>query len=278
MIPRLVIATLALSAVAAADERTRKLAARLPEEAALFAREAVKYASEEKLTQRAVAESGELNGVTMKVWKNKLIVSRYAFVSFREAPEALREMRQIESIDGKPAKGEKSLKAVADAVTANDERGKRKLLEDFEKAGLTGVATNLGQLLLLFSGRKIQNYDFSFQSQKFVGTDRVMVFTYAQTEGGGMTTFRGKDTMRSKLSGELWVDGDYRPLKVTLNSVVEAPDKKIIRQEMEVRYAPTLYPCVLPTVARHREFRDGIVEVETLYEYTPFHPWEEANR
>lgn len=273
MIARYAVFLLAFASLVSADERTRKLAARLPEEAALFAREATKFSSEEKLTQRA-RQDAEVNATA--VWKNKVIVSRYGFVSFREAPEALRELRQIELIDGKRSKADKSLKTVATAITATDERQKRKLLEDFEKAGLTSVATNLGQLLLLFSGRKVQNYDFSFQSQKFVGTDRIMVFTYAQTEGGGITTYRGKDTMRSKLSGEIWVDGDYRPLKVTLNSVVEAPDKKVIRQEMEVRYSPTVYPCVLPTLARHREYRNGVIEVETLYEYSPFHPWEEA--
>ena len=265
---------LAFASIASADERTRKLAARLPEEAALFAREATKYVSEEKLSQRAVVDQQVVNGIRNAVWKDKVVVSRYSFVSFREAPEALREMRQIESIDGKRYKGDKSLKAVASAVAASDERQKRKLLEDFEKAGLVGVATNLGQLLLLFSGRKGQNYDFSFQTQKFIGADRVLVFTYTQVEGGGMTTYRGKDTMRSKLSGEIWVDGDYRPLKVTLNSVVEAADKKVIRQEMEVRYSPSVYACVLPTQARHREYRDGVVEVETIYEYSAFHPWE----
>ena len=93
-----------------------------------------------------------------------------------------------------------------------------------------------------------------------------------------MTTYRGKDTMRSKLSGEIWVDGDYRPLKVTLNSVLESPDKTVIRQEMEVRYAPTVYPCVLPTRASHRELQNGVAKVETVYEYAPFHPWEEAGK
>lgn len=273
---KLVLICLAVAAVASADERTRKLAARLPEEASLFAREATKYASEERLSQRALLDRQSVNGGQKTIWQDKVVVSKYGFVSFREAPEALREMRQIETIDGKPAKTDKSLKAVASAVTASDERQKRKMLEDFEKAGLLGVATNLGQLLLLFTGPKVQNYDFSFQSQRFVGADRVMIFTYTQVQGGGMTTYRGKDTMRSKLSGEIWVDGDYRPLKVTLNSVVEAADKKVIRQEMEVRYAPTVYPCVLPTHARHREFRDGVVEVETVYEYSSFRPWGDA--
>ena len=273
---RLTWICIAAATLVHADERTRKLAARLPEEAALFAREATKYSSEETLTQHAVVDRVVVNGIRKEVVKDKVIVSRYGFVSFREAPETLREMRQIESVDGKRAKAERSLKAVATAVTASDERQKRKLMEDFEKAGLLGVATNLGQLLLLFSGTKVQNYDFSFQSEKFAGADRVMVFSYAQTEGGGMTTYRGKDTMRSKLSGEIWVDGDYRPLKVTLNSTVEAPDKKMIRQEMEVRYAPTLFPCVLPTYARHRELHDGAVEVVNEYQYAAFRPWEEA--
>ena len=275
---RAAVLWLALASLVSADELTRKLAARLPEEAALFAREATKYVTEEKLSQRALVDQSEVPGAKKEIWKDKVIVSRYGFVSFREAPETLREMRQIVSIDGKPVKGEKSLKAIASAVAASDERQKRKLLEDFEKAGLVGVATNLGQLLLLFSGNKVQNYDFSFQAQKFVGADRVMVFTYAQTEGGGMTTYRGKDTLRSKLSGEIWVDGDYRPLKVTLNSVVESADLKMIRQEMEVRYAPTLFPCVLPTHARHRELHDGVVQVTNDYEYETFHPWQDVGR
>ena len=123
-------------------------------------------------------------------------------------------------------------------------------------------------MLLLFSSRKIQNYDFSFQSQKFVGASRVMVFTYSQVEGGGMTVYRGKDTLRPKLNGEIWVDGDYRPLKITLNSVASTADKTSLRQEIEVRYAPSLLPCVLPTYARRREIHDGVLHVEDVY-YTP---------
>ena len=279
MIVRPLFLLAAFTALASADERTRKLAERLPQEAALFAREATKYASEEKLTQRALSEIRVApNGLINAVWKEKIVMSRYGFVSFAEAPEALRELRQITSVDGKPAKSDKSLKSVASAVTASDERQKRKLLEDFEKAGLSSVATNLGQLLLLFNGRKIQSYDFSFQSQRFVGAERVMVFTYSQVEGGGMTTYRGADALKSKLNGEIWVDGDYRPLKVTLNSVVQAPDRKMIRQEMEVRYAPSAYPCVLPTKAIHRELHDGTTQVETVYDYAPFRPWEEIGK
>jgi len=275
----LVLLCVAAGAIASADERTRKLAARLPEEAALFVRESTKVVSDETLHQRALKEVAvDSSGRAKAQWQDRVIVSRYGFVSFREAPETLREMRQIQSIDGKISKSDKSLKSVAAAVSAGDERQKRKLLEDFEKAGLVGVATDLGQLLLLFSGRKIQNYDFSFQSQRFVGTERVMVFTYSQIEGGGMTVYRGKDTMRPKLNGEIWVDADYRPLKVTLNSVVESADKKVIRQEIEVRYGPSVLPCVLPTRAHHRELHDGVPQVENDYVYSTFRPWEEAAR
>lgn len=245
----------------------------------MFAREATRFVSDETLRQRAYKNSVvDSAGRPKIVVQDREIVSKYGFVSFREAPETLREMRQIESIDGKKSKTERSLKSVAAAVSAGDERQKRKLLEDFEKAGLVGVATDLGQLLLLFSGRKIQNYDFSFQSQRFVGTERVMVFTYSQIEGGGMTVYRGKDTMRPKLSGEIWVDGDYRPLKVTLNSTAETVEKDPIRQEIEVRYSPSVLPCVLPTHAHHREIHKGVLQVENDYEYSAFRPWEDAGK
>jgi hypothetical protein len=277
LVRRTAILALAASVVACADERTRKLAARLPEEAALFVREATKVVSEETLRQRAFKELvADRTGALKPVWQDKVIVSRYGFISFKDSPDSLREMRQIESIDGKAAKSERSLKAAASAITANDDRAKRKLLEDFEKAGLVGVATDLGQMLLLFSARKIQNYDFSFQSQRFVGADRVMVFTYAQVEGGGMTVYRGKDTLRPKLNGEIWVDGDYRPLKITLNTVSQTGDGNSIRQEIEVRYSPSVGPSVLPTAARHREIRDGTLQVENLYQYAPFRSWEDA--
>ena len=271
---------LAIAALAHADERTRKLAARLPEEAALFLSEAVKVVGQEKLQQHAVKEeSEERPGVNKYTWQDRQVISQYSFISFRESPETLREMRQVESIDGKQVKSEKALRAVAAAVTSSDERQKRKMLEDFEKSGLVGVATDLGQLLLLFSGRKIQNYDFSFQSQRFVGADPVLIFTYAQTTGGGMTVYRGTDTMRPKLSGEIWVNGEYRPLKITLNSVAEsAVDKKTIRQEIEVTYSPSFIPCVLPTRAHHRELHNSLLHAENDYEYSDFHPWEEARK
>jgi hypothetical protein len=262
--------------VAHADELTRKLAASLPQAASAFARESVKLVGEETLHQVYVTEvSSNPNGTSQPRIEEHTVVSRYTFVSFRESPEALRELRQVRTIDGKPAKA-LPLDAVAAAVTANDERQKRKVLEDFEKIGLKGVAAEIGQLLLLFNGRKIQNYEFSLQSRRFVGADPLLVFSYNQIEGAGsMTVFRDKDVLRPKLSGEVWVDGSFQPLKVTLATVVDAPDGKgLARHQMEVSYAPTAAGNLMPTRARYLVIRDGARHSETEYEYRNFVPWD----
>lgn len=249
-----------------ADDRTRKLAERLPAEASSFAREAVQLVADEKLYQKALG--GE---------KERTIVSQYGFVSFRQAPEALREFRDIQTVDGKAYKSAKSLKALAAAVSAADDRQKQRAVDELQKAGLSGFATELGQLLLLFNSRKVQNYDFSFESQRFVGADRTMIFGYSQIENAGasgsMTVIQGKNQMRPKLSGRIWVDGDYRPLKITLATVSEVDHTTQLRQEIEVTYTPTTFRCVLPTSAHHREFKNETLNSDTEYSYTNWRPW-----
>ena len=266
--------------LANADELTRQLAARLPEEASAFARDAVKMVGEETIRQRLILEliANPVGPPKAKI-QERTVISQYSFVSFRESPEALRELREVQSIDGKASKS-RSLDSVAAAVTANDDKQKRKVLEDFEKLGLKGVASELGQLLLLFNGRKIQNYDFSLQTKRYVGADLIQVFSYAQVEGAGsMSVYRNKDVVRPKLSGEVWVDADYRPLKVTLSTVVEMEDKTgQVRHEMEVFYAPTAAGGLLPTHARYSEIRNGLRQSETEYEYRNFRPWDELKK
>lgn len=163
-------------ATAAPNTPTQKMMARVSEEADAFQRLAPLVLGKETLHQRALKPPLRFHprvgaaamGPPPARWKEREIVSQYGFTSFTGDPEALHELRQVTSVDGKKVEDEKKAQDdLAKAVTANDDERKKQLLKQFEKYGLTGAATDFGQVLLLFTRRDLDRYEFTFRASKF---------------------------------------------------------------------------------------------------------------
>jgi hypothetical protein len=169
----------------------------------------------------------------------------------------------------------KAQDALARAITASDDAQKRALLKEFEKYGLNGAATDFGQLLLLFTRRDIERYEFSPRPARMIGYDRALVFAYKQLDGPeALTLFeemKNGKTRRMRLEGEIRVrEADFVPMEITL--VAQEGDRpEVVREEAAVSYKMSSYGALLPVSTEHRELRNGKVVAENQFHYTDFH-------
>jgi hypothetical protein len=202
--------------------------------------------------------------------KDREIVSYYAISSFRRSPEALHEFRQVVSVDGKPVASESTvIERFRAALASSDDRARKVLQADFDKAGLAIAAVDFGQLILLFTKTNLEKYSFSAQSTGLIGADRADIIAFRQNAGAD--SFRivesGKQ-MNEPLSGELWVrDSDFMPLRVTL-TVSRREQLEEIRDEARVDYEVKGDGALLPASVVYRRYRSDELSVENVYEYS----------
>lgn len=232
---------------------------RLQQEAGRFIEAASTIQGRETLTQ------------TQTPRNQRLIVSEYGFLAVQ--PGEIREIRQVELVDGKPAKKHGSaLKDLARNLTAADDQQRRKLLESFEKHGLHGVAVGFGPVIQMFSAQKIQKFEFLFQRMDGLNGTPVAIYRYEQIDGtGGLTIYSGGKPIRQKLRGEIWVlPAGGVPVRIVLDSEFEEGKSKM-RDITFVDYAPSEFGTLLPSTVVHRQFRDRTVLVQDLFRYSGYH-------
>ena len=204
------------------------------------------------------------------VLKDREIVSYYGFSSFTQAPEALHEMRRIISVDEKSVEdavvAQEGLRSV---MESKDDAPKQALLKDFEKANLSNAAIDFGQLILLFTRSKLDQYSFELNNTGMVGADPALVISFRQSGGdGSLHIMEAGKRMRRPLQGELWVrQRDYEVLRITLTTL-RPEDKLEVRDEARVDYTPNPASAVLPASVTYRRFVRDELHVENIYQYS----------
>ena len=260
------------------------MTARISEEADAFERLAPQVLGKETLHQRALKPPSRFHprvgaaamGPPPPQWKEREIVSQYGFTSFTNDPEALHELRQVTSVDGRKVEDEKKAQdALAKAITASDDERKKQILKQFEKYGLLGAATDFGQVLLLFTRRDLDRYEFTARGTQMLDGTRAAVFHYKQLDGPeALTLFeanRNDQLRRLRIEGDIWVREDnYMPIRITL-AASEGESGAGVREEATVDYAMSAYGALLPTRTLHRELHDGKLAAENKFVYTEFH-------
>ncbi len=263
-----------------ADDETHKMTARLSEEAEAFQKLATQVLGKEILHQTSQRPQGRFhprvgNAVPAPTWKDRDIVSEYGFTSFSGEPSALHELRQVVSVDGhKVGDAKKAEDSLAKLITATDDARKREVLKQFEKYGLVGAVTDFGQLILLFTRRELERYEFASRGPRMAGVTQALVFSYKQLDGPEALTLieaNKKDrTRRLRVEGEIWVrDKDYLPLRITL-AATEGEGVLALREQASVEYAMSRYGALLPTSTEHSELRGGKVVAQNRFTYTDF--------
>ncbi len=278
---------LVLAAGLHADELTQKMTARVSEEAEALLKIATDVVGTETLHQSAVKPSSRFHPRTGTVlpaaqWVEHNITSEYGFARFATESGAIHELRRVTTSDGhKIAESKKAQDELARAMTATDDNSKKELLKQFEKYGLTGAASDFGQLLLLFTRRGIQRYEFTYKGSKMIGYDKTLVFAYKQIDGTeALTVFDAKKhdkAQHMRLEGEIRVRADdFVPLQITLSAHTgDAPNS--LREDAAVTYKMSDFGALLPVSTEHQEFRNGKVVAQNRFTYSDFHKFGAAS-
>ena len=279
---RILILLLAVVSLLPADERTKRLADRLAEEADAFARLAPQLLAEETLNQTTlkppprfrprVGDAARLP--PQPVIQRREIRSEYSFATFAAAGNTIHELRQVVSVDGKPVQdAKKAQEALARAIAASDDKRKQQMLKDFEKHGLNGAATDFGQMILMFAPREIGRFEFNFLRTESKEGRNLLVFSYSQIDGPGQFTIvdgRSGRASAAKMSGEVWVvDQNYLPVAVTL-SAIRPGSIPPIKEEAVVNYNLSEHGVLVPVRTFHKESVDGKSTAENEFHYSVF--------
>jgi hypothetical protein len=272
---------LLLAASAPPDAGLQRILARVSEEADVFRASAPKILAQEKLVQRSLQRPRRFRprlgaaalGPPPPRYRSREIISEYGFGSFKEAPGALHEFRQVISVDGRQvASREKARRTLVAGLQSDDDRLRKRMLEDFEKHGLVGAATDFGQVLLLFTRRRLEEYAFSRAGGGQIGADRAAILSFRQTGGSGsLLIFERRRAIHQPLEGQLWVrEDDGMPLRVVLSSTRQ-DGERTIRDEARVDYVMTPLGYLAPASIVHRAMVGGDLLVENQFEYSAFH-------
>lgn len=199
------------------------------------------------------------------------LVSDYGFIALQ--PGDIREIREVQLVDGKPVKKHgDALKELAQNLTAADDKRRRKLLENFEKHGLPGVAVDFGPVILLFAGPSIQKFEFTFQRMENASGSSAAVYRFEQIDGaGGLTIYADGKPIRQKLGGEVWVQpADGVPIRIVMDSE-HLEGKFKIRDFTFVNYGRSEFGTLLPIMVGRSQFRDQTLIVRDIFTYSAYH-------
>ena len=276
MAARVISLLMLATALGWSDDTVRRALERLAQQAALFQRMAPDLVARETLDQRA------LKPVTRRFrphlgatpprepeWQTRAIVSEYGYATF---DGDIREFRKPVSVDSRPLPdSDRALQGLAEGIRSGDERGKRALLENFEKLGLIGTITDFGQIILLFGRQNQDNFELQPGEEQLLGADRALTLRFQQTDGPPvLTVWRDGKATRHRVSGEILVRlPDFLPLRITV-AAVAGSDRNAVREEATVEYVKSEYDVLVPAVVVHREFRAGQTTAENRFSYSPF--------
>lgn len=272
---------LAAVSLQAADP-TQQMIARLSEEADAFRRIAPSLLGHETLEQKAHKPQprfrprvgNDARRPPPTVWQDRQIVSEYGFAALAGETETLHELRKVISVDGHPVDAKKGEESLARIITLKDDPREKELLKEFEKYGLVGAAMDFGPLLMLFTPREIEHYEFALKGPQVLGASKALVFRYTQIDGPELLSVfdsAGAKPRRMKVQGEIWVRADnFLPLRITLG-VGEGQGAKAVREEATVDYSPTAFGALAPSAVDHKELRGGQLMVQNSFLYSDFH-------
>jgi hypothetical protein len=267
-----------------ADPRLSDALYRVSREAGQLWQTAPNFIGRELVTQKAVARSqpkfrpfsGALpeGSEPKEQVLNREIVSFYALAAFKGSPEALKEFRQIVSIDGRNlAEDEETTRAEFAATLASADNTRLQALRtQFEKNCLAGAAIDFGQLMLLFTKPNLEKYTFRAGGDGRVGADTALIIEFEQQTGReSLHISEGRRKLNAKLTGEIWVrQGDWLPLRIVLNSR-RMRDRMEVRDEARVDYAVTS-GALLPASLVYRHYLDQNLAFESIHRYSAWQP------
>lgn len=275
-----VLALATLVAVTAVDPHLQ----RLTEEAEVFATSLDKVIGEETIRQKAMRKQPRFKlRVGDKAfepeppsYQERELRSEFGYASFKDEKDETgvwHEVRQILEVDGKALQTqEKARERLALGIRSNDDSVKKKLLQELEKQGLSGSATDFSLCLLLFRARNLPNFDFTPKEKIRMGADEMQPYHFKQKKGHeSFTVFHGRKMIHQALEGDLLIrTEDGLPLKITLTSRIEQKDHASVVDVGEIEYMRSPHGVLLPVAVVHRRTWNEVLVAENQFSYANF--------
>lgn len=277
MLPAILMA----AALAAPDESISAALLRLSEEAEAFARIAPEVIGQEVYRQKAAQgrrRSLRLGpapppGTPPRLsFRLREIVSEYGFAMLKDDQGGLHEFRRVVSVDGRPVESAPAARRnLTLALTASSDRDRRRLLRNLERWGLEGAVTDFGQLILLFSRRRLADYEFQPGESGRIGPDRTHAIAFRQRGGAQkFTIFERGEFLHQPLEGRVWVrEPDFLPLRIEIATARQQSNRALLETAV-VDYALSPHGALLPVSVLHRQHQDGRLVVENALQYGSF--------
>jgi hypothetical protein len=274
------LAVILFFAAAGCAQTLPAILSRVSEEAEVFRKAAPQILSEETLIQRGLKPPSRFHPrlgasatkVPAAVLQTREIVSEYSFGTLKKAPESLHEFRQVTTVDGKPvSSAEAARHSLVLGLQSQDDRAKKRMLENFQKYGLTTAVVDFGPLILLFTKRQLGNYQFQLDGQDRIGADQARIVTYRQVSGPDrMLIFQGRQAIHQPIEGRIYARiPDGLPLRITITTSRENRGH-VLRDEATVDYVLNAHGFLAPAAVTHRGYADNKLIVEDQFHYTPF--------
>jgi hypothetical protein len=273
---------LAFLAFTPADSSTLdQLLARVAEEAEVFQENIPNTITQETFEQRAMLAPSRfrprVGKAATETPKPRLqvrqIVSEYSVGAFSQSGSRdLHEFRQVISVDGRAVQSAESARhALSLGIRSEDDRLRKRMLENFARYGLVDIATDYGLILLEFTKRGMENLEIRMGQNANIGADPAVALLWKQkTDAGGQLEFSGKRTIREPLQGILWVRAsDGLPLRVEAWAEFKENDH-VIANRASVDYVQSSHGFLTPVSVVHRHLVDNRMTAENTYRYQPF--------
>ncbi len=182
------------------------------------------------------------------------------------------ELRKVIEVDGKVVTAaKKARERLRMGLQSEDDNTRLKMLEEFNRYGLDGIATDYGLSLLLFRFGEIDKMNFEAKAVEFLGADQVSVFSFSRTDkGAAVTVFDGTQVTRQPLNGIIWLrQSDMKPLRIKVISVTIEGHTQLL-DEGTIEYAASKFGSVLPASVSYSRKVNGTLILETQYTYKDF--------
>lgn len=278
----LLVAVLAFGSLASAAPLPQdKILSRVAEEAEIFQENITNSVTQETFEQRATMPPSRfrprIGSAATEAPKPRIqvrqIVSEYSVATFRETGSLdLHEFRQVISVDGRTLQSAATARhALSLGIHAEDDRIRKRMLENFAKYGLVDIATDYGLILLDFTHRGLANIEIRPGQTANIGADLALGLPWKQkSDTGGQLEFAGRRIVRRPLQGILWVrQSDGLPLRI--EAWAEYTDNShTIADRAVVDYVPCSHGFLTPVSVLHRHIIDGRLVTENTYHYEPF--------
>ncbi|MEZ5398482.1 MAG: hypothetical protein R2729_02370 [Bryobacteraceae bacterium] len=265
---------LLLAAPLLAQQQLDPFLERLSEEAEAFAVTAPKMVAAETLKH-----SGRKSIPRIRIGKKAVdpplqlpLVTREIVSEFGYAlmDGELHEFRRIVQVDGKKAGNRTRARLeLAQGMSSESDRKRKRMLQDFEKLGMIGAATDFSQTILLFRRANLSRYAFRYSARNQIGGDPVSILVFRQKTGDdGARIYHDKEMEVVPLEGEIWFrDSDSLPLRIITRAVTKEYGYDVLHAG-ETEYRLTRKGTLVPVSVRYTRTQEQTVMTENLFVYT----------